>query len=175
MVQSHQCSHPGSWLAVRQPMAEAGSWCPTEPFCSGRVGSCRVAKEKASRSAPLCLLFTFPIPSPLIPPGHRAIRVSSGLLIPQGCLPPMLVLKAALPHLSHGLSCGRVMILSFLWCNRGSDIRAGPAKTKPLHTVKGAKVPVVHVGKWMGMGKAVDANFTLHSFQFSYTLIFLLF
>jgi len=34
--------------------------------------------------------------------------------------------------------------------NRGSDSRAGPAETKPLHTVKGAKVPVVHVGRWMG-------------------------
>uniref|UniRef100_A0A493TKI9 Uncharacterized protein n=1 Tax=Anas platyrhynchos platyrhynchos TaxID=8840 RepID=A0A493TKI9_ANAPP len=34
--------------------------------------------------------------------------------------------------------------------NRGSESRPGPAKTKPLHTVGEAKVPVVHVGKWMG-------------------------
>ena len=37
--------------------------------------------------------------------------------------------------------------------NRGSESRPGPAKTKPLHTVGEAKVPVVHVGK--RMGKAV--------------------
>ena len=33
---------------------------------------------------------------------------------------------------------------------RGSANRPGPAQTKPLHTVGGDKVPVVHMGKWLG-------------------------
>ena len=34
--------------------------------------------------------------------------------------------------------------------SRGSANRPGPAQTKPLHTVGGDKVPVVHMGKWLG-------------------------
>lgn len=49
---------------------------------------------------------------------------------------------------------------------RRSANRAGPAQTKPLHTVGGDKVPVLHTGKWlrrsvwhsppMGKGKPIN-------------------
>ncbi|KAK4807039.1 LOW QUALITY PROTEIN: hypothetical protein QYF61_018380 [Mycteria americana] len=44
---------------------------------------------------------------------------------------------------------------------RGSDNRPGPAQTKPLYTVGGDKVPVVHIGKWLGktsMNQLVDGS-----------------
>lgn len=39
---------------------------------------------------------------------------------------------------------------TWLVSTRISNNRACPTETHPLHTVRGATVPVVHVGKWMG-------------------------